>query len=433
MLERPLRILVAETNSASTKVLSYYFALWGLNPVFTGTAEEAELLWGRAAAAGNSYDVAIIDIKGLAETGIELGRKIRTQKGAGPTEVIFLAGMDRFMASKSLEAVDAVATLTKPMRPSELFNCLAFVASNSRARGVAPFYVHSHEAHAKMQFSARILVAEDNPVNQDVATGILENMGCRVVIAPNGAVAVRLLAQEEFDLVLMDCEMPELDGLQATKRIRQHEAAAAALEGGDKRTPIVALTAHALADVRQKCLEAGMDDFLVKPFNESQVCEALRRWIGDLERAGTDGERAGPGHRDLSFEARSTPENTAIDRSVLDNVTAFKGPAGEALFRRVVSRFAGTAPGLAASLHEKFNAGEGEELWRIAHSLKSSAAALGAQRLADRADEIERTARDHSVQAVQPLLVALDRELAAALNSLSSMTGESDGRVAQRS
>jgi HPt (histidine-containing phosphotransfer) domain-containing protein len=117
---------------------------------------------------------------------------------------------------------------------------------------------------------------------------------------------------------------------------------------------------------------------------------------------------------------------------VLDNVSAFKGATGEILFRRVVSRFANTAPGLADSLREQFTAGNVEDLWRIAHSLKSSASALGANRLASRAGEIEHVARESGLEAVQPLLPALDRELAAALRSLSAMTGECDELVAQR-
>jgi HPt (histidine-containing phosphotransfer) domain-containing protein len=126
------------------------------------------------------------------------------------------------------------------------------------------------------------------------------------------------------------------------------------------------------------------------------------------------------------------PEDSPIDHEVLDNVSAFKGPHGEALFRRVVARFAGTAPELASSLQAQFDNGDGEQLWRIAHSLKSSASALGANRLAQRAGEIESIAREQGLEAVRPLLAGLDRELAAALKSLSVMTGESHEPALQR-
>src|SRR5262249_47268309 len=124
---------------------------------------------------------------------------------------------------------------------------------------------------------------EDNPVNQEVASGMLENMDCQVATAPNGASAVDRVAHESFDLILMDCEMPVMDGFEATRRIREAEAVAA--DEGRTHLPIVALTAHALAEIREKCLRSGMDDFVVKPFDEFQIGELLRRWIPSLERA----------------------------------------------------------------------------------------------------------------------------------------------------
>src|ERR1700722_9252122 len=140
------------------------------------------------------------------------------------------------------------------------------------------------QPHSDSLFDARLLIAEDNPFNQDIATRVLEHLGCRIVTAENGAVAERLLAQEKFDLVLMDCEMPELDGFEVTRRFRQSERSAAASEGQKTRIPVVALTAHIADDMREKCMAAGMDGLLAKPFQRAQVSEMLRRWIGDLER-----------------------------------------------------------------------------------------------------------------------------------------------------
>ena len=421
-LERKLRLLVAERPSVHAGVLSSYLKSWGLDPVFVRSAEEARQAWEQAAESGDRFDAAILDIKQLAEAGVALGKEMRAQPSG--TEVIFLIDMDRFLVEKSLDSVDAAAILTKPVRPSELFNSLTAIASNSRTRGVTPFYIRHNSRGQQARFDARILVVEDNPVNQDVAIGILENLGCQVATASNGMVAVRRMVQEKFDLVLMDCEMPEMDGFGATRCIREREAHEAESGGAATRTPIVALTAHALADIRRKCLDAGMDDFLTKPFDEAQIGEALRRWIGQLARPAAGMEPA-------RQEALSAPSQ-AIDHEVLANISAFQGPNGEILFRRVVSRFAGTAPGLAASLTEQLSAGNADQLWRIAHSLKSSAAALGANRLAERAGEIEHVAREQGLEAVQPLLAALEQELAAALKSLAMMTGESDEPVAQR-
>jgi two-component system, sensor histidine kinase and response regulator len=171
-----------------------------------------------------------------------------------------------------------------------------------------------------------------------------------------------------------------------------------------------------------------MDDFLTKPYDENQMSEALQRWIGRLACAPPP-----PAVKQTApLMAATVPDDAAIDHHVLDNVSAFKGINGEALFRRVVTRFAGTAPELANSLRAHFDTGNAEDLWRIAHSLKSSAAALGANRLAQRAQEIESAAREQGLEQVAPLLAGLDRELAAALKSLSVMTGESHEPALQR-
>ena len=180
-----------------------------------------------------------------------------------------------------------------------------------------------------------MLVVEDNPVNQDVATGILENMGCTVVTAPNGKAAVQRCAQEEFDLILMDCEMPVMDGFDATKRIREIERVTGGLRGTDQarsRIPIVALTAHALAEVRDRCLEAGMDDFLVKPFDEQQMVDMLGRWLtprADCDPRGQQRHAAGAaagtrGHGDRPGGGREDPRDRRLPR--LAAARADRGP-----------------------------------------------------------------------------------------------------------
>jgi two-component system sensor histidine kinase/response regulator len=156
----------------------------------------------------------------------------------------------------------------------------------------------------------------------------------------------------------------------------------------------------------------------------------LHRWLGHLHRSFPAGGRAGTPRPQL--ENRATPAGSPIDLTALDNVSAFSGASGEALFKRLVARFASVAPDHAAAMRKKLEAGQAEDLWRIAHSLKSSAAALGALPLANRAGEIEQVAREQGACAVRPLLALLDAELAAALKSLLTMTGGSDERVVQR-
>src|SRR5207248_4253802 len=216
------------------------------------------------------------DVKGLACEGIQLARKVRIEPQENRPEVILLMGLDGSVADNSLENLGAFALLTKPARPSVLFDCLASIASGSRENGIASFYIRKSKAGPRVTFDAHVLVVEDNAVNQDVASGILKQMGCSVTTAPNGRSAVQLFAQDRFDLILMDCEMPVMDGFEATRRIRDIERVMRRPQdetNSGSRMPIVALTAHALAEVRERCLEAGMDDFLVKPYDELQIAD----------------------------------------------------------------------------------------------------------------------------------------------------------------
>jgi CheY-like chemotaxis protein/HPt (histidine-containing phosphotransfer) domain-containing protein len=288
------------------------------------------------------------------------------------------------------------------------------------------------QPHSESLFDARLLLAEDNPFNQDIATRILEHMGCRIVTAENGVVAERLLTQEKFDLVLMDCEMPELDGYEVTRRFRTIERRTAESEGRvtSARVPVVALTAHAEDDMRQKCLAAGMDDLLVKPFKKAQISQTLRRWIGNLERPAGPQESGSIGEKpDVNVAKHAAPDNSPIDRAIVDDFLESKGEAGIALMRRLLLRFMETAPASVASLQEKYQAQQPEDIWRLAHSLRSSAAALGARHLSHRLAGIEKSAREHGLENLQPILALLETDLAATLENFQSLIGEFDVRA----
>jgi two-component system, sensor histidine kinase and response regulator len=277
-IDRKLRALLIDTNKVSSGVISQYLAGWQIATTVTATLRDAEAAWNEAVESGHGFDVALIDVKGLGAAGIELARTIRSLGREPRAEVILLVGIDSLAADDGIDRLGAFAILTKPPRPSALFDCFVSIASGAGTRGVTPSLRRYNMHPTDVQFDANVLVAEDNAVNRDVATGILENMGCRVATARNGEHALRAFEQERFDLILMDCEMPVMDGFEATARIREAESRATASTPGDPRPahiPIIALTAHALAEVHERCLASGMDDFLVKPFDELQLSKKL--------------------------------------------------------------------------------------------------------------------------------------------------------------
>jgi two-component system, sensor histidine kinase and response regulator len=422
LIERPLRLLVVDSNSVSAQVMSRYFSNWGIDALMCRTDAEAETAWREALISDRPFDVAIIDVKGLRCPGMRLARKVRAEKQGHRAEVILLIGVDGSIADKKLESIGAFALLTKPARPSVLFDCLASIASGSRENGIASFYVRKSGSRPKVAFSARVLVVEDNAVNQEVATGILENMGCSVVTAANGRSAVQLFAEERFDLVLMDCEMPIMDGFDATRLMRDIERTRSELPNGEvpaERTPIAALTAHALAEVRDRCLEVGMDDFLVKPFDELQVAEMLGRWLTP-SAAQSRVEAASPA------EPHRLP-GESLDMAAIKKIRAITKSDGSSLLNKVVAQFAEVSGPLLASMRSHCRDNDPPGVWRAAHSLKSSAAAIGAYRVALACSGIETSARENASLPTEAMLAALEAELAWAVRDLNELVQVESG------
>lgn len=415
---RVLRALVVDANAVSAEIMGRYLANWNIDRTVVSSTTAADVAASKAAAAGNDFDVALVDVKGLGSAGIKFARRLRATESHRRSEIVLLVGLGGALSSNELADVQPFAILGKPTRPSELFNCLAALANGAQPRGIMPFFLRSGTAVDSPRFVARILLVEDNEVNQDVASSILELMGCLVVAVPNGKAAVELFENEKFDLILMDCEMPVMDGLSATRRVREIEAG----ETARGHVPIVALTAHALAEVRERCFAAGMDDFLVKPYDRQQIAETLSRWLapwGTTKESDPRIETALP-----AAAGEKSSQCVVIDTAVIEGLRAIDRKGGTSRLDRAVSRFVEIAPPLAATIRENCEKGDAEALWRAAHSLKSSAGALGAMRLSQRCAEIESHSRNSGIGDAKPLVEALDNDLTAAICGLQALIRE---------
>ncbi|MGH6828126.1 MAG: response regulator [Rhizomicrobium sp.] len=260
----------------------------------------------------------------------------------------------------------------------------------------------------KSVFGGSLLLVEDDPINADIACRMLQKMGMHVHMAVGGDHAIACWQREEFGLVLMDCEMPGKDGFETTRQIRELERRKAS------HTPVVALTAHAAADVRGKCLSAGMDDLLEKPVRDAQMAALLRRWMPDSALDGASG-------MDNLAAARM---HGSIDCAALDQVAAFRGPGGRSLLQTLAARFAQNS---LKQVREMQRTGASGEIRRIAHTLKSSSAALGALRVSKCCAQIETHAGEPARLA--GFLPALENELASAVKSLLELTQDKGGPV----
>jgi CheY-like chemotaxis protein len=254
------------------------------------------------------------------------------------------------------------------------------------------------------------LLAEDNPVNVEVASAMLEGLGLDVSRAANGAEALDAVRGGDFDLVLMDCHMPVMDGMAATAEIRRHEQQ----HGSPQRLPVVAITANALPGDRETCLAAGMDDYLSKPFTQQGLGEMLAHWI-TLPRSAPAQWADEPGAQAL-VAASSTLNLTA-----LSHIRALSPDKGEALLARVIGAFLGDTPPHLEALRRAVAAPDPAAIRRTAHSLKSSSANVGADALALLCKELEQLGRAGLTDGASTLLAAMEKEFRSVRQSLGAI------------
>ncbi len=408
------RILVVDDNATNREILEHQVTSWGMmcTAVDNGPDGLEQLRGG--VAGGRPFDLAILDMHMPLMDGLELARRIKDDPALGKVRMVMLTSVGLRGDAQAARKAGIQAYLTKPTRRLELFNCLLAVMNPAGAEETGRLITRHSLAECRWEFKADILLVEDNPVNSEVALRMLGKFGCRVDHAVNGRAALEAWEQGRYDLIFMDCQMPVMDGYRATEKIRESE------EGGEKkRVPIVAMTAHALQGDRDRCLEAGMDDFLSKPFGQAQLLEMLGRWLPgagvpeearedqaalELKGGGERGEAAEPG-------AGAGPEPAPIDREALEIIRSL-GSEEEDLLGQVVGLYREQAPLHLAGMSESLASGDPQGLFRAAHTLKSSSANLGALKLSELCLELENRGRNNQLQGAEGVLEALRDEYA---------------------
>ena len=267
------------------------------------------------------------------------------------------------------------------------------------------------QATVPAKFDASVLVAEDNATNQIVTQGTLEHLDCRVDLAENGREAVVRAAEKRYDLIFMDCQMPVMDGYEATEKIRKAEH-----QAGDERTPIVALTAYAMKGDRERCLAVGMDDYITKPFSQQQLANILSEWLPDN------------GSPVLPEPVKETPQegdelstSNRIDKSVLGNLSQLQQAGKPDIIERLVSVYLQSSPKVLQDILQAAESNDIEQLWQTAHSLKSSSAILGADRLASLCHELEVSGRKNRVDDPVRITQSIKEEFKAVADELEKI------------
>ncbi len=272
-----VRVLVVDEHDVSRSPMTTLVRGWGCRSAEAPHGEAALALLQEAVRAGDPYDVALLDLRLPGRGGEDLGLRIKGSPEVGATRLIAITPLGVQGDAARLEALGFDGYLTAPLRPSQLRGCLALVLGRGEASqaGPAPGLVTRHTVSEARRRRVRLLLAEDNAINQLVAVKMLEKMGYRVDVVANGQEALAAVRDLPYDLVLMDCQMPEMDGFEATRHIRDPQSTVL-----NHQVPVIAMTAHAMKGDQEKCLEAGMNDYLSKPVQAAELAAVLERWLG---------------------------------------------------------------------------------------------------------------------------------------------------------
>jgi GAF domain-containing protein/DNA-binding response OmpR family regulator len=369
-------ILVVDDNAINRRILDLQTEAWGLRcRSFPSAADALASVEG-----GDDYDLAILDMHMPGMDGLELANRLRTLRSDVPLVLYTSLG--------GAEANDPVfaGVLAKPVKQSQLFDMLVSVLTDvDEARAVTSGSVDDTSKLGE-RHPLRVLLAEDNTVNQQIAILVLESLGYRADVASNGLEAVEAVERLPYDLVLMDVQMPEMDGLEATRQIRARPTPP---ERGDRPIRIVAMTANAMQGDREACLAAGMDDYLAKPIRPEELAAALA---------------ATPNRADRASDSAAAPPVT-LDAAAIERMRSI-APSADA-FAQLVASFIDNGTSLLAQLADAAGNGDIDLLRRTAHTLKSNAASFGATDLADLCGALEAQARDDAVTGVEAQVEAI--------------------------
>jgi len=408
-----LRVLVVDDNRVNRRVLSEQLASWGMSQEAVSSGAAALEALRAAADRGEPFHIAILDYFMPGMDGEKLARAIRADAAFQNTVLIMLTSSGRRGDGRRFQEAGFAGYFVKPVRASTMLDALA-TAWSAQLHGKENTMVTRHtlaESGKRSAASAarggpadgpfahpfehvRVLVAEDNVVNQKVACRLLEKLGCRVEVAANGNEAVEMACRIPFDIIFMDCQMPELDGFGATREIRRRE-------GSEKRTPILAMTANAMDADRTRCLEAGMDDFVSKPVHPPLLRQALELWVLPREAAGIDA---------VTPAEASDPGEPPVDLEGSETISSLRADGGEEVARELIALFLEDAPERCAEIGDAIRLGDPSRASAAAHSLKSSAATLGASRLARLCVQIEDAVSAADAPALAELAAKLEAE-----------------------
>jgi CheY-like chemotaxis protein len=376
-----MRVLVVDDNATNRRILEEIFLNWEMAPVTASNAGEALERLQQAHGRDEPFRILVCDVNMPEVDGFSLTEQVRADRELSETLVIMLTSGDRTGDAARCEQLGA-ANLMKPTKQSELFDAIVTALDMNGSETDVASSVTSNSEPVR---AARILLAEDSPANQKLTVGLLTKWGHLVDVVVNGQEAVAAVQSSAYDLVLMDVQMPEMDGLEATRKLRESE-----LQTGD-HIPIIAMTAHALKGDREKCLEAGMDEYVSKPIRATLLRETIDSFVSQISVTSTP-----------TSDAQTAPAQE------LDWSTAMDVVGGDThLLRDVAEAFMEECPLLMKELHSAVAQADVDLMGRAAHTLKGGLRTFGAANVVRVVEALEDLCRQRTVDGAEELLARL--------------------------
>ena len=453
-----IHVCLADDNTTNLLVLQHYCETWGIRWESAQDGLEALAMIQAGRDRGDVFDLLICDMKMPGLDGRQLGQRIKSDSTLAATKLILLTSLGKQGEAKLAQEAGFSAYLTKPIHHNQLHETLSLVMGKQSITQCSdssqePSIITRHtlkETAARSR--TKILLAEDNTVNQKVAVRMLSKLSCRVDVVANGQEAVEAMSRIPYDLVFMDCQMPEMDGYEATRAIRAWEASIVKREEKEEETPadasppiahvpIIAMTANAMKGDREKCLDAGMDDFLSKPVSLQELDRALQQWIphqsADINQKNdmkdphggetrVSGETAGESTFDSPISEEPQP---ILKQSVIDELLELGGDEGPAFLTSVLEQFLQDAPTHLDRIQQAYHQQHSEILMKVAHTLKGSSRNIGANRLGDTCYQLEQKGRSGATDGIEDLLTLLMSEWLETREMLDAIIAEQVHKV----
>jgi PAS domain S-box-containing protein len=410
-----VRVLGVDDSETNRKVMAGMLDSWGCRHREVPGAKEALVALREAVAEGDPYKVAVLDMCMPDIDGEELAYEIKADPALAATGLVMMTSVGARGDAARMEKAGFAAYLVKPVRQSHFYDCLAAVVGPEGKAGEEVVerptqkIITRHTLAEAARRRSRILLAEDNLVNQKVALKALEKLGFSADVANNGAEALQATRERRYDVILMDVQMPVMDGMEATKQIRDPNSGSL-----HPQVTIIALTAHAMAGDRERCLENGMDDYLAKPIKAAELHEMIGKWMS--APASPESE---PSPNTMAMV--ETPAPPVFDRKVL--LSLLEGDEESAA--EIAAQYLSDLPAHVGRLREMIEAGECVQMREIAHLLKGASASVGAEAMRFCASDLEKRAvvGDLSAQEKRDLSAELDHQF----NLLMALAEEKGG------